>query len=788
VPMEDDDGVVCHARVPSLLLLVLLLLYILGLAGALLSSQAHAQDVLRDHFGLAPAQGHVVATQAAHRRGHAWNKLRAEQERIHAEDARSSLTGAAPPSSSSTGPPSSLAIALGPSFEPAAPFVMSSDPPLPLWSLSPPSTSVGPTASQTERGKHVPCEWIEARFGGLDKMQALRQAIATVRANTPPGGDVAANTTVLTAAGAFLSEHVQSRRLLDSVGIYCQAQTLRSRCLDPTAHIAASAQASSNDADRPLTAAEVRRLHAWYRTLPTIDVFDGAAQFNMLSGAIAALSCQSSKRYGSPFATPVAPSVYVQPKMELLPEQYVEFVEKRCASSTDPEPQVQVPAPLPVNVTEPTAVPTTPPNTPPQPPPWAAPLLPLLPSLCSLSSFTRPSLARRCLRHQRLIAFGDSTVQELVLQLIDFLESPDGEDDVDLTRMAPDFDPNQEWVASTATTASHDQHIYYFVHLWSPPDSCHHERTLAYAGRMFSTAYMPTPYLAAWNITVTMRWNPHQNPCGDMAGPDAPSSPELFRATYRLLRESCLPEDAVKVSTALRRKDDGTWRNAQEYIQHVNSKYPNGIVADVPLYSGERPRFGCTHPGYLTDEVVAQFTPAEWPLHLATVPLFDHALFNMGAHYARQWANIDAQRSNGLTYQWTPSQYHHAVEHALTMAQTFAWRVVVKEVAWRTPNSGGDTVPQLNQVLHEIVVAAQMQLYQQEVAQSTASIGGANPPPSRRRALSYLPTHELTTEMQKYDPDHCSFKNAGGGHGDGGMRSPYCYQIVQDWLRLMCAT
>ena len=199
---------------------------------------------------------------------------------------------------------------------------------------------------------------------------------------------------------------------------------------------------------------------------------------------------------------------------------------------------------------------------------------------------------------------------------------------------------------------------------------------------MFSTAYFPTPYLAAYNITVAMRWNVEVAACDNFRGIDAPSETRMIAAAYSLLRDSCLPADAVAVANAYRRRADGSWRSPAEYVAHINALFPNMVKR---FEGANRPGFGCHAAGYLDDETVARFSRADWAAHLAAQPVLraSHSLLCMGAHYVAQFNNPAKQTEESAPYPWTPSQWSQAVSRAVRTASWMAQSTLVVEMPWR---------------------------------------------------------------------------------------------------------
>ena len=679
---------------------------------------------------------------------------------------------------------------------------------------SPPAIRLGTTANQTEKGQHVPCAWIIERYGSDELMAEIRANITEIYVTTG-ALDASVASSLSTAAPPssagsssdwLISEHIMTRCLLKALSIPCDSSSLRSQCLDPS-HTRRVSSIDSRLSDCPgwemlsqarLTSATVHALHAWYQTLPTTrwKEWYGQYDFNAVTGTIAALRCKATSRYGYPFANQLKKyengfptTLFVQPQLEQLPTEYSQFVEEKCT--------VEPPSP---SSSASTAVAESLPS-------WLQPLFPILPTVCNINSFTRPSQARQCLRNKRILALGDSTVQELLLQLIDFLETPDGEREDDLTQFRSPNERHRDWQYQPKPDGRsewNDKPVYYYLHAWTDPLSCPNANTNsghwnpASLSRLFSTAFMPTPYLAAWNITITMRWNPCIISCQSMQGPIATNTLEMWQATYRYLRDTCLPTNAVEFVNSFRRRPDGTYLDQHDYVKLMNEVFPSTFdtnhTAQYNTSFKLRPKYGCSHPGYLDDSVTASFGLNQWNAHLATVPQFDHLIFHMGAHYTHQWRRMHEHPH----YQWTPVQFQHTFEHALTMAQQFGRAVIVKEVAWRGQKEK-DAVDEVNKLTLESTIQAQMVLYQShaeevrrlnEEVKLRASLGLPPPPslslPQPRRRLDYMPVHALTIGMDKQDGMHCSQKNLHGGYGEDGIRTPYCYQLVQTWLQMMC--
>jgi hypothetical protein len=114
---------------------------------------------------------------------------------------------------------------------------------------------------------------------------------------------------------------------------------------------------------------------------------------------------------------------------------------------------------------------------------------------CALGVMT-PHGARDLLRGKRLLFVGDSTMQELAVELVSFLEESPNERDY--------F--QDAWINQTPCPGLHQ----------------------AYATRSFTTTHTPSPWLGRANISITMVWNGHASECENLGPLDDQLSTALW--------------------------------------------------------------------------------------------------------------------------------------------------------------------------------------------------------------------------------------------------------------------
>jgi hypothetical protein len=752
---------------------------------------------------------------------------------------------------------------------------------------SAPPLKPGRTANVSQAGEWIPCDWVEERFGSEEKLLALTRDLAAL------GGE---NRTLVSATPSETdplwrpSEHYLVNSLLRSAGMSCSSAAQAAECSLPGSSVDLEEEfvASGERAGDRMSVEESKRRHEWFRSLSVTQEYKGKrlTPFNDLTGVVAALYCRSMTRYQAPFAAKTAPSVYVQRGLIELSQEYAEYHAQYCTRDGRSK-RAEESASTAVTPSMSSASSTSAPSSSPSLhglPPFAVSLLPLLPSLCSLTSFTRPSLLRQCLENKRILGLGDSTLQELLLQMIDFLETPDGEDETDLRKrkvempapVAPSSSSSQQAASSKtsappnspstpasspnlkpsnpfpplspASTSSSLLHLhprehygssslpqYYWLEIWAGKTTCRpgkeEERAPHYASRVFSTAFFPSPYLAAYNITISLRFNVEYAACDNFRGVEAPSDLEMMKEAYRFARDACLPKDAREVAERWRRHG-GSWRTPQEYVTAVNAHYPH-LIQPYPeegLAGHEkRPGWGCDPEGkvgYLSDSELTLLSRGDLTSHLSLVPGFDFILTGMGAHYVAQWGDIKKQVEDQAQYQWRPSHFELALERAIRMAHHFAPTVIVVELAFRDDYRGvtkeqmvgmrkatWDVVRRmevenqekrwrsLQQAKHAwmetekrrkaiIADASAMENTGSRAVTTSASVRIS--PSSflsslpRPHHVYYLPRGGVSERIEKKDKDHCSMKGLNRGWGDDGMRTPYCYPLIMEIARFMC--
>ena len=107
-----------------------------------------------------------------------------------------------------------------------------------------------------------------------------------------------------------------------------------------------------------------------------------------------------------------------------------------------------------------------------------------------------PAAARRLLSNRRLLFIGDSTTQELVTELVAFLEGSPLHVDFVLTA----------WINQRQCSGNHQ----------------------GYAARTLHTARFPSPALSLFNITVMQLWNGHVSECDNSGGVEQQLHPEFI--------------------------------------------------------------------------------------------------------------------------------------------------------------------------------------------------------------------------------------------------------------------
>jgi hypothetical protein len=371
---------------------------------------------------------------------------------------------------------------------------------------------------------------------------------------------------------------------------------------------------------------------------------------------------------------------------------------------------------------------------------------------CGLSVLS-PSAARSLLSNRRLLFIGDSTTQELVTELISFLEEAPLEADYTL----------DAWINQPPCPGLH----------------------LGYTARTFTTARFPSPALSLFNITIAMAWNGHPSECANLGDYHEQLGDAIWEristASHICMQRrehlELLANITALPNTWLLQDDSAAAREAAfQALQDMATPYDAtarylGAEAEALRNVSSRALLESGLP--LVRRLVAPC--AEWMnefeldppyrLYVTAPPMrsFHHVVYNTGAHIVPSSAPRRAELSFLASVTAVVSQVLSRLHH----------NVSLRSVTWK------DSAPASVYPALQLMNAA---------SRSVAAAWGRRM--GQSDALDVWPVGELLSDLHKQDVRHCSYKDVqltDWWHRERRTRSVFCRTAVQLLLQQLQA-
>ena len=388
----------------------------------------------------------------------------------------------------------------------------------------------------------------------------------------------------------------------------------------------------------------------------------------------------------------------------------------------------------------------------------------------SLRFFT-PAEGRALLSNKRILFVGDSTSQELIFELIAWLEEAPADMDLDFER----------WTAQRACDGRHWQ----------------------YQQRTITTALSPSPALSIFNISLHHLWNGHLDECENV-GPMAQQRSNVLKQKLKWHATICANRSAHldTLQTALRvplmdlvtAHNDSLVRREQLFksvratMEPVNATYVflEQLTAPPPPPPPPPPSNSSVPP---PPPSPPSWAASSWSAHCPTVRSFDYIAYNAGLHLVPRapWE------------QWYPdTQFLNEFEAVLAekLVQLLELAVDGGAVLWKDSSSMElfPSLVRLNNIAHETVdrLNANISSYRQtaNIAAEERDVYDRCTTDSGQQLLNRVlvwPVGYVLSGLSKWDQRHCSYKDYIPGNSfhsrQRHIRTHYCHAAVQLLLR-----
>ena len=347
-----------------------------------------------------------------------------------------------------------------------------------------------------------------------------------------------------------------------------------------------------------------------------------------------------------------------------------------------------------------------------------------------------------CLHDTRILMVGDSTTQELALDLIAMLENQ---------TTAYVLEPWKLWPCP------------------GKPDNYHL--------RIISTATFPSPVLSAYNISIDYLFNGNVDHCNN-GGPPVQQLMTAFQVKLDdISRMYCAPPKNVsdwhraQYDTYRLSYPAGTWFS---YAQHWHS-------AQVALNRSSWQNYCCTDSNHSCDKWSDPYASVSGE---AAVPSqrYDWLLYSGPGLHA---TDMSRPVSEEFYHSWRQI-YHSLLPEQLKLAEYVTWKDVNGEsVEWKG-------MQQMNQGIRQLFADLTIDERTDGLTRPTtayAHISRTNEVNSQllqTSQIALLGTQTALSSLPKGDPRHCSFKSD-GNPTSGDIRTPWCRDISNHAVHQYCA-
>ena len=365
--------------------------------------------------------------------------------------------------------------------------------------------------------------------------------------------------------------------------------------------------------------------------------------------------------------------------------------------------------------------------------------------------------ARALLQNRRLIFLGDSTTQEMVLELVSFLEG--STDDVEYRSAA-----------------------------WSYVRYCEGEH-LSGKWRSIRTEQFPSPALSLFNISIHQMWTGNEDECQNNSPIEAQLKPE-FAGRLRLHSHSCanrsahleLLADTYK-QEALRSlhnaSEDSTARR-EELFQTLLSSSAADTGDYEPLLQASRALLDRADYWRAIGAYMQDCDASVWPTSTATGSAaetgMEWAPFLVG-RFLHNVSAIPAPRSPSFDY----VIYSSSTTHSL-LRQPLSWARPTADYAHLYARVVSEAMKTVHAAAREAVIwrdGSPDQIFPAMRYLNSEARAAMDLFPAGSHLLWCV--QAVVSYLDKPDNRHCSFKDSGSRH----ERTVYCHQGIQLLLSLL---
>jgi len=370
-------------------------------------------------------------------------------------------------------------------------------------------------------------------------------------------------------------------------------------------------------------------------------------------------------------------------------------------------------------------------------------------SFCGLAPFS-PRDMRRLFSNRRLLFVGDSTTQELVTELVSYMEE--------------------------------SPHAYDFaMESWIHQLPCG-GLSLAYQARTIISEQFPTPALSIFNISVHFVWDGHENECQN-SGHLPHFRNSRFRRKLSTHSNICMNRtahlnklaellDANNLFHTLNENDsleqrENLFQQLQQSRNPVSGDYPINLhQASAAAHRDPKREFidsmleQCDKNYFNTDaqkfDYFIDIIDSSESVRPPRLNSFDYSSVGIGAH---TFETFDWSRSTKA-----PNNFVDEFRTIVTETFEIIRAMTTKTIVWRdvTPIHIYPHVHQLNAVMHQYI-----EEMKHEPNTANARV---------------LPLQYLLASLVKEDNRHCSFKDLRSSEfsdRNREIRTPWCHQAVQ---------